>query len=229
MNGIDLSQHNFVTDWNEVAKNVDFVILRAGYGKDFSQIDKKFEEYYAECKKRKIPVGCYWYSYAKSKVEAEKEADVFLKTIKGKQFEFPIYYDVEEHSIFKLGKKAVSEIITAFCEKVEKAGYFTGFYSNPNFLHNVVNDTVKSKFTLWLAHWDTNMPYCNYGIWQKSAKGKISGINGDVDIDFCTTDFTSQIKALGFNGFSKSETKTETEIKITAEINGKTYHGTLKE
>ena len=227
MNGIDISQHNIVTNWDEVAKNVDFVILRAGYGKEFSQIDKKFEVYYTECKKRKIPVGCYWYSYAKSKDEAEKEADVFLKTIKGKQFEFPVYYDVEEYDIFKLGKKAVSEIITAFCEKVEKAGYFTGFYSNPNFLHNVVNDTVKSRFTLWLAHWNSNTPYCSYGIWQKSAKGKISGINGDVDLNFCETDFTTRIKELGLNGFSKNEA--ETEIKITAEINGKTYHGTLKE
>ena len=229
MNGIDLSQHNIVTNWNEVAKNVDFVILRAGYGKEFSQVDKKFEEYYAECKKRKIPVGCYWYSYAKTKAEAEKEAEVFLKTIRGKHFEFPVYYDVEEYDIFKLGKKSVSEIITAFCEKVEKAGYFTGFYSNPNFLHNVVNDKVKSKFTLWLAHWDTNTAYCNYGIWQKSAKGKISGINGNVDIDYCETDFTSKIKELGLNGFSKAEIKTESEIKITVEINGKTYHGTLKE
>ena len=226
MNGIDLSQHNIVTDWNKVAKNVDFVILRAGYGKEFSQIDKKFEEYYTECKKRKIPVGCYWYSYAKTKAEAEKEAEVFLKTIKGKQFEFPVYYDVEEYDIFKLGEKATSEIITTFCEKVEKAGYFTGFYSNPNFLHNVINDVVKSKFTLWLAHWDTNAPYCDYGIWQKSAKGKISGISGNVDIDSCEIDFKSKIMELGLNGFSKTET--ESEIKITVEINGKTYHGTLK-
>ena len=229
MNGIDLSQHNIVTNWNEVAKNIDFVILRAGYGKELSQIDKKFEEYYAECKKRNVPVGCYWYSYAKTKAEAEKEAEVFLKTIEGKQFEFPVYYDVEEYNIFKLGKKAVSEIITAFCEKVEKSGYFTGFYSNPNFLHNVINDVVKSKFTLWLAYWNVNKPYCNYGIWQKSAKGKISGINGYVDIDFCTTDFTAKIKELGLNGFSKPETKPETEIKITIEFNGKKYHGTLKE
>lgn len=227
MNGIDLSQHNIVSNWDDVAKNVDFVILRAGYGKELSQIDKKFEEYYAECKKHNIPVGCYWYSYAKSKNEAEKEAEVFLKTIRGKQFEFPVYYDVEEYDIFKLGKKAVSEIIFTFCDTIEKAGYFTGFYSNPNFLHNVVNDTVKSRFSLWLAHWNTNTPYCDYGIWQKSAKGKISGINGNVDIDLCKTDFTAQIKALDLNGFSKTET--ETEIKITVEINGKIYHGTLKE
>ena len=96
-------------------------------------------------------------------------------------------------------------------------------------MHNAINDTVKSRFTLWLAHWNVSTPYCDCGIWQKSAKGKISGINGDVDIDFCTTDFTAIVKALGFNGFSKSETKAETEIKITVEINGKTYHGTLKE
>lgn len=229
MKGIDLSYANKVTDWDAVAKSVDFVILRAGYGKEYSQIDSNFEKYYAECKKRNIPVGCYWYNYAKTKAEAEKEAEVFLKIIKGKQFEMPVYYDVEEYNTFKLGKKAVSEIITAFCEKVEKAGYFTGFYSNPNFLHNVINDTVKSKFTLWLAHWDTNTPYCNFGIWQKSSKGKINGISGNVDIDYCETDFTSKIKELSLNGFSKAEIKTESEIKITAEINGKTYHGTLKE
>lgn len=225
MNGIDLSYANKVTNWDTVAKYVDFVILRAGYGKEYSQVDSNFEKYYVECKKRNIPIGCYWYSYAKTKAEAEKEAEVFLKTIKGKQFEFPVYYDVEEYNIFKLGKKAVSEIITAFCEKVEKSGYFTGFYSNPNFLHNVINDTVKRRFTLWLAHWDTNTPYCDYGIWQKSAKGKISGINGDVDIDCCTTDFPTKVKELSLNGFSKLET----EIKITVEFNGKTYHGTLKE
>lgn len=229
MKGIDLSYANKVTDWDKVSKCVDFVILRAGYGKEYSQVDSNFEKYYAECKKRNIPVGCYWYNYAKTKDEAEKEAEVFLKTIEGKQFEMPVYYDVEEYSTFKLGKKSVSEIITTFCEKVEKAGYFTGFYSNPNFLHNVINDTVKSRFTLWLAHWDANTPYCDYGIWQKSSKGKISGINGNVDIDFCTTDFTAKIKELGLNGFSKTEIKAETEIKITAEINGKTYHGTLKE
>lgn len=229
MNGIDLSYANKVTDWNAVAKNVDFVIIRAGYGKEYSQVDSNFEKYYTECKKRNIPVGCYWYNYAKTKAEAEKEAEVFLKTIAGKQFEMPIYYDVEEYNIFKLGKKAVSDIITAFCEKVEKAGYFIGFYSNPNFLHNVVNDTVKNRFTLWLAHWDTNTPYCNFGIWQKSSKGKINGIIGNVDIDYCETDFISKIKELGLNGFSKTEIKTESEIKITAEINGKSYHGTLKE
>ena len=229
MNGIDLSYANKVTDWNEVAKSVNFVILRAGYGKEHTQVDSNFEKYYAECKKRNIPVGCYWYCYAKTKAEVEKEAKVFLETIKGKQFEMPVYYDVEEYNIFKLGKKAVSEIIFTFCDTVEKAGYFTGFYSNPNFLHNVINDTVKSRFTLWLAHWNTNTPYCEYGIWQKSSKGKISGISGNVDINVCETDFASQIKVLGFNGFSKTETKPKTEIKITAEINGKTYHGTLKE
>ena len=126
---------------------------------------------------------------------------MFLKSIRVKQFEFPVYYDVEEYAIFKLGKKAVSEIITAFCEKVEKAGYFTGFYSNPNFLHNVVNDTVKSRFSLWLAHWDSNAPYCSYDIWQRTAKGKISGVSDNVDLDFCKTNFTAIIKEIGLNVF----------------------------
>ncbi len=37
--------------------------------------------------------------------EAELEADVFLSVIKGKQFEMPVYFDLEEKKQFDLGKE----------------------------------------------------------------------------------------------------------------------------
>ncbi|WP_288168074.1 GH25 family lysozyme, partial [Ruminococcus sp. CAG:379] len=81
---------------------------------------------YSGAKAVGIPVGAYWYSYAMNENEARQEADVFLSVIKGKQFEMPVYFDLEEKKQFDLGKEKVSAIMRAFLEKVESAGYFTG-------------------------------------------------------------------------------------------------------
>ena len=131
MKGIDVSVHNGNIDWNkDKADGIEFAILRAGFGRLEKQKDEKFEQNYAEAKAAGIPVGAYWYSYAMSPEEAELEADVFLKVIKGKQFEMPVYFDLEEKKQFDLGKEKVSAIMRAFLERVESAGYFTGLYGS---------------------------------------------------------------------------------------------------
>ena len=66
---------------------IEFAILRAGFGRLEKQKDEKFEQNYENAKAAGIPVGAYWYSYAMDEDEARLEADVFLKVIKGKQFE----------------------------------------------------------------------------------------------------------------------------------------------
>ncbi len=106
MKGIDVSVHNGDIDWQKVkADGIDFAIIRAGYGKLESQKGQKFEQNYKNAKATGIPIGAYWYSYAMTPEEAELEADVFLSVIKGKQFEFPVYFDLEEKKQFDLGKE----------------------------------------------------------------------------------------------------------------------------
>ena len=104
MKGIDVSKHNGSIDFNAVkASGVEFVIIRAGYGMYDNQKDPKFEENYAKAKAAGLHVGTYWYSYAKSVKEAEIEAEVCLRVIGGKQFDFPIYFDIEDPSQRGLG------------------------------------------------------------------------------------------------------------------------------
>ena len=54
--GIDISHHQGYIDFSKLKDMVDFIIIRAGYG---TNRDTRFEEYYRECKKYNIPVGCY--------------------------------------------------------------------------------------------------------------------------------------------------------------------------
>ena len=104
MKGIDVSVHNGNIDWNRVkSAGIDFAILRAGYGRVASQKDEKFEANYAGAKAAGVPVGAYWYSYATTPDEAKLEAEVCVSILRGKQFEYPIWFDLEERSALNTG------------------------------------------------------------------------------------------------------------------------------
>ena len=218
---IDVSKHNVVTDWSKVkASGVTGVIIRAGYGRLISQKDKTFEDYYAGAVKAGLHVGAYWYSYAKSAAEAKTEAAVFLEAIKGKTFDLPVYFDIEEESHVALGKTVCTAMVEAFCGAMEAAGYFAGVYSFDSFFASNLTEDVQKKYSCWVARVEKITPtYCkNYGMHQYTWKGYINGISGDVDISFCYKSFPTIIKSAGLNGYSqKSDT-----YKVTAEIGGLT-------
>lgn len=212
--GIDVSQWQGNINWYAVknSKQVDFAILRAGYGREISQKDRQFENYYKGCKANGIPCGCYWYSYALTEADAVREAKTFLEAVKGKTFEYPVFLDVEENSQFRLGKQKVSAIIKAFLEYVEKQGYWVGLYMSTSYLNGYVTDEIKNKYTIWVAQYNSRCTYKGqYGIWQKSSTGKINGINGNVDMNECYVDYPAKIKEKGLNGFEKSSSSAESK------------------
>lgn len=233
MKGIDVSVHNGSIDWQKVKNaGIQFAILRAGYGRELSQKDARFEENYRNAKAVNLSVGAYWYSYAMSEDEARLEANVFLSVIKGKQLEMPVYFDLEEKKQFDLVKEKVSAIMRAFLEKVEKAGYFVGLYGSASSLTTHTADDIKTRYTVWLAHWTEQTNYSgDYGIWQYSSEGKVNGINGNVDLDICTTDFPDIIRNKGLNGFDNKQISTPepdaTSANVTVKIGDEIYKGTL--
>lgn len=220
--GIDISEHQGVIDWDKVKASgmVDFVILRAGYGKETSQVDRQFERNYSECKRLNIPVGAYWYTYATTADEAKQEATVCLRTLAGKSFEYPVAFDIEE----KAGLFRASELCDAFCSELEKSGYYTAIYS---FKSAFENNISASKYDTFLSHIGVEQTdYSgNYGIWQYSWTGHIDGIIGDVDLDYAYKDYPKIIKNAGLNGFSDSASYAE----ISVTVNGVTYSGTINE
>jgi GH25 family lysozyme M1 (1,4-beta-N-acetylmuramidase) len=209
LKGVDLSKHNGTVDFATLKNNVDFVIIRAGYGKLASQKDVKFEEYYAGCKKYGIPVGTYWYSYAKSVAEVKQEAQVFLNTIKGKQFEYPLYFDLEEKSAFNTGKANCSAMVRAFCGALEDAGYYAGLYMSRSPFNTYIESDIKDRYSNWLAEYNSKLNYSgNYDMWQYTDNGRVGGVNGHVDMNYCYKDLATVIKNAGLNGFPKTSSET---------------------
>ena len=220
--GIDVSEWQGNINWGGVRS--DFAILRAGYGRYTSQKDKKFDENYSGCKNNSIPCGAYWYSYALTPDDAVREANACLEIIRGRQFEYPIYYDVELQEHFALGKEKVSAIIRAFLDTVEKSGYWVGLYMSAYYLNNYVDSDILERYSVWVAHHDAAIPDYSgqFGMWQYSSTGIVSGISGNVDLDICYMDYPALIREAGLNGFSSDKSK---YVELT--IDGVTYTGRL--
>lgn len=214
---VDVSHHNGDIDFKAIKANGIYgVIIHAGFGKHVSQKDKTFEQNYERAKAAGLKVGAYWYSYAYNTTEAEQEAMTFLDVIKGKCFELPVYYDVEEDKHMALGKAKVSAIIKTFCDTVEKAGYYIGIYSADSWFKDFIDDDVKRKYTCWVAHVENVKPIfiSKYDMWQytfkatfpnntQMKKGKV--IKTPFDCSYLYKDFETIIKQKGLNGYSPNK------------------------
>jgi GH25 family lysozyme M1 (1,4-beta-N-acetylmuramidase) len=216
---IDVSAHNGVIDWAKVKNyGVQGAIIRTGFGEEHpSQIDTRFIANYKGCKAVGLPVGAYHYSYATTATDAAKEADFVLKLLKDKQFEYPIYFDIEDKVHTKLDKATCDSIVTAFCSRLEKAGYWAGVYSFDSFFATHLSTAIVQRFTAWVARVEDIKPtYCKqYGMHQYSWRGFVNGINGEVDLNYCFKDFPSMIKAKRLNGFTDTYKLTAVKGDLT--------------
>lgn len=218
--GIDVAVYQGNIDWKKVKKDgIEFAMIRCGYGREEGQKDRCFEQNYKNAKAAGMPIGVYHYSYAKTVEHAKAEAKHCLSLIKGKQFEYPIAFDIEDASQKNLGKKLISDIIRAFCETLENAGYYVVVYANLDWLKNRIDEDCKKRYDIWLAQWADKPTYTGqFGLWQYSSNGKVDGIDARVDMDIAYKDYVSIIKNNGFNGFDKNETETvKTEVKTEVE------------
>ena len=113
--GIDVSKWQESIDFTKVKNaGIEFVIIRAGYGN--GNKDGCFEQNYSRAKAAGLAVGAYWYSYATSAAGAKQEAQKCAAILKGKQFEYPVYFDLEEKSQLEKAKKKLEKTHTEGAE-----------------------------------------------------------------------------------------------------------------
>ena len=197
---VDISEFQQGINFNKMKSDgIKAVIIRAGYGRESSQKDSMFESHYKNAKSENMMIGVYWYSYADSVGDAEKEAKACLECINNKSLDMPIYYDLEDNSQTKLGKAKLTEIAERFCETIKKSNYRAGVYANLNWFNNYLDyDKLKKKYSIWLAQYNS-VNELNCDIWQNSSTGKINGYGGNIDTNVIFNDSV----------FSKSESKVE--------------------
>ena len=194
--GIDISEHNGAIYFDSVAKNVDFAIIRIGYGVSYlpnQQKDKYFEKNYNGLHGR-IPIGIYYYSYAKNIGDGIKEAQNCLRYLNGRDIELPIFYDVEDNSM-----NHINEVAREFVQTIRSAGYKTGIYTYKYWLESgKVNHKLFDDCMKWWAAYGKNNGYISgycpayADIWQYTSKGIVPGISGNVDMNTTEINFKKE-------------------------------------
>ena len=187
--GIDVSHHQGIIDYEKVKEaGVEFVFIRVGSQKGKNgdyYLDNKFKENIEGFNKVGIPIGVYFFSYADSNKEAQRQATWVLKQIKNYKIDLPIVFDWENWSNYReynLSFYHLTKMANTFINKVEDKGYHGMIYSSKNYLEKV---WFKSNTNIWLAHYTSQTNYeGEYKDWQICDNGKINGINDNyVDID----------------------------------------------
>lgn len=194
----DISAHQGRVDWPALkTAGLYALILRAGYGREVSQKDKYFEENYAGAGSVGLPVGAYWFSYAKDPADAEKEARACLEVLAGRELALPLYFDQEENSIPAANRTACA---LAFLNYIRvHSPYRTGYYSYTAWLAGVDLAAIRAACdSIWLAdyraNYDTAIPR---DIHQHTSSGSLPGISGRVDLNHVYRDFVSETKGEG--------------------------------
>ena len=187
--GIDVSHWQGTIDYKKVKEQgVEFAFIRIGSQKGIDgkyYLDEKFKENIEGFTKQKIPVGVYFYSYAKNKEDAKKEAKWIIKQLKGYKISLPIVFDWENwylYQDFNMSFYHLTEVANSFVKTIEKNNYQAMVYSSKNYLEKVWKK-IDSK--IWLAHYTERTDYQGeYSVWQMCDNGEIEGITENtVDID----------------------------------------------
>ena len=183
---LDISTWQGYVDFNKVkSAGYNYVILRAGFGREYSQKDNTFERNYANAKAAGIKVGVYWFSYSTSPSDAYREANACLYCLNGKRLDMPVYYDLEYQPAMSMSNSNYTQMALNFCSTIKKAGYKSGVYSSASVYGYLLNrqTLINNGVSIWNAQWSS---YCSVpcDIWQYSEKGQVNGISSSVDMNY---------------------------------------------
>lgn len=192
LKGADVSTWQRNIDYTKAKNDISFIIPRTGFAQT---TDNTFRQNVANATAAGVAIpAVYHFSYALSTTDAEAEARYAVSEcqITGLPKSTIIFFDLEYDSVnyakkkgITLGKALCDQFSNAFCQQVIKMGYRTGIYLNLDYYKNMYMPTTLNNpdYFIWLADW-TGGPDKPCAIQQYTSKGTVSGINGNVDMNY---------------------------------------------
>ena len=195
--GIDISYAQVGVDYPTLCANIDFVIMKCGE-KDFR--DNQFLTHYNGCSAQGVTMGVYFYGRAQTDQEAVAEAQLCASLIRGKNFQLPVFYDVEGepgmYGILYPGPKlgyTVNSIVRSFLDELRNQGITSyGVYAGWTVFNQLLNQADFDDIYIWYANY-TNLssPPQVWGrdpdIWQYTSQARYPGYSGNLDGDYLIT------------------------------------------
>lgn len=191
---VDLYHGDMVTDFAKIKKAGHHVILKVGPVND--KVDPAFAKRAKRCEELGIPYGVYFYSYAKTEAQARAEAKKAISWLKGRKLSYPVYFDSEQ----KGTQSSAGKCARAFCNEIERAGFWAGIYASESWWKSYLYPVVKDRYTKWVAKYgsdngkaQTKPSTSRTDIWQYTSKGTLSGVSGKCDLNYAYRDLPKAV------------------------------------
>ena len=193
--GIDVSFYQGDSiDWPAVAADgVEFVMIRLGY-RGYTEgglkADSCFQKNIQGALDAGLDVGVYFFSQAVTPQESEEEADFAARMLEGYSITYPVAFDWEYIDPDKGARtngmtgETLTQCAKVFCQRLQEKGYTPAVYFNQDLGYLTYDLTQLTEFVFWLAEYDGPPDfYYDFQMWQYTHKGKVEGIQGNVDFN----------------------------------------------
>lgn len=200
--GIDVSKYQGEIDWEAVKNDgVEYAIIRVGirgYSEGAIMPDDFFEQNIKGAIENDIPVGVYFFTQAVNEEEALEEAQFVIEKIQGYDLTYPVFLDIEDvkkencrtNSLTPAERTANAKV---FLEAVAQAGYTPALYGNMKSFLLMLDLTAFEQYDKWFAGYTLPIYYpYEYKMLQYSEKGRVAGIDGQVDVNICFKDYEGE-------------------------------------
>lgn len=186
---IDVSEYQPNITYSLASRDVEAVIIRVGgtgYGNAHDTYhDDCFEKHYSGFRKAGVPIGVYFYAGAITDAGVDREVELVLKALEGKQIDLPVYYDVEvpkgDHRLLKTKER--TRLAKRFCSMIKNAGYTAGLYTFLSYAETSLDMSAFDTEEIWMAQFNSTLDYTGRtDLWQYTSSGTVQGINGRVDL-----------------------------------------------
>lgn len=196
------------------------VIAKAGGDEGGRYRDSKFQRNYKLAKDLGLHVGAYYYTTSTTVGAAREDARHFCDLLDGCDLDMPCYMDVEDAAQFALSRRALTDVIKAFCDEVAACGRMAGLYTGGSAWNNNMYPEELRRYAIWIAYWKQTWPTdCgDFGMWQQGCMRLSDGdvrfgdTSGYTDLDWCRVDYPSLIKPEPVVVPEQPETKAKNDL-----------------
>ncbi len=193
LRGVSISKWQGDVNWGKVAADdISFALIRMGsfgYEGQYT-MDPTYDTNMREAKANGVHTTPYVYLQTRTVEEAKAAAQYALEKAAPYDITYPLAVDVESQYILDLSKQELTDIVNAFCQVIEEAGYTPIIYSSHNYFMAEM-DINQFQYDLWVARYGGDHNIKGRTMWQSTDSGNVDGIQGNVCLEFAFKDYAA--------------------------------------
>lgn len=180
----DISKHQGKIDWDKLAPNLDFVVIKAS-GLYENNGDPMYAANVAGAVSHGVPFHVFHFLYCKTEAEAKRDAGLFYRMVMGQGYE-PLFWVLDCEAGWGIANdraRPVAEAFEAELRRLAGKDIRVAMYVAQQKYYAYALDYDHYAYVWIPGYGEKFKPPMPCDIWQYTSDGSLPGISGRVDLD----------------------------------------------